>query len=161
MPIWILMFISLFISLLSIFKVLNEWPKVPFVIFLSNALILMTYYSPLIGHSYYLANIYKVIPLIIILVTFAQIDPKPNWSYRALCLVLISQVMLYGIHTISEFQFAYYDGVNTGITAMEFVVLLLGGINVNFNFINRVFGRDCGSSHCSNWVRTDYKSGAK
>ena len=106
--IWLLIIASIAMLLLSKYKVLKQWPKVPIVTLVSNLSILFLFYSPLYGEVYYLANIVKIIPLIMLLVYFASKDPAPSWAYRAMCWLFIGQIAIYGIHIMTNLGFIYY-----------------------------------------------------
>lgn len=157
--IWITLFISLGFTAFSKMKVIPEWPKVFIVSVINNILLLAFYYHPdLYGYTYYLCNVIRVIPLILILVYLAQQDPKPNWTYRAMCLLLIGEIIVYGWHILSGLNSPYYDGLSMATTVIELCIVVFGGFNVErFNVFNNPDHCDS-TSRCSNWVYRDKES---
>lgn len=129
--IWITLFVALGTGILVRLKVIRYWPKIYIVSFLSNMSILGLYYClpNLVGLDYYFVNVLKTAPLVILLVYFAQHDPKQNWSYRAMCWVLITQIITSCIHMWSELTFIYYDELSFTSTVAELIILLVGGHN--------------------------------
>lgn len=157
--IWLLVFLSAAISLLSSFNAIKQWPKISLVILFSNIFILSTYYSDLYGVYYYLANILKTIPAILLLVYLARKDPRPNWSYRATCLILVLQTIIYGIHILSDLSFAGYGICAEAVTYLELVVLLFGGLNVSFTDSHKIICSIHSVPNCSTWVKRNIEIG--
>ena len=156
--IFILALLSGIMVLLSNVKFLKEWPKVPSVALISNISILVLYYSPLHGHLYYLINIIKIIPFILLLVYFASKDPAPSWSYRAMCWVFIGQIGIYGIHIMTDLNFVYYDQSNLAVTLLEFFVVMCGGFNVRTSFMGENFNNNNSSTNSNTWARSHIKN---
>ncbi len=156
--IWLLVLLSGTMIWLSRCGILKQWPKVPAVALISNLSILLIYYSPLSGHIYYLINIVKIAPLIILLVYLASKDPSPAWSYRAMCWIFISQLTIHSLHIILDLKFQYYDISALITTAIEFVVLICGGINVRLSFMGKSNYNRNGTKSSHTWARSHIKS---
>ncbi len=156
--IWLLVFLSGTMLILSRRGILKEWPKVPTVTLISNISILLLFYSPLYGHIYYLINIIKIAPLIMILVYLASKDPSPVWSYRAMCWIFISQLTIHSVHIMLDLKFQYYDVAALITTALEFAVIICGGLNVRLSFMDKSNYNRSGTKNSNTWARSHIKS---
>lgn len=152
--IWIALTLSGIGSLLNYLNLIPKWPNIYIVSFLSNILILGFYYTPsLFGVEYYFLNIVKTAPLIMLLVWLARKDPSPNWSYRALCLVLIMQVMSGGCHILLDLNFFYYDQLSLLATILELIIIVGGGVNVRFSRTPHGTRDSSSTESCSLWAK--------
>ncbi len=151
---------SVLFAVLSATGVLSRWPKIFYVTALSNASVLVLYYLPgLSGHPYYLLGMLKIIPLILLLVYLAQRDPSPNWTYRAICCVLIMQIITSGWHVYANLESPYYDQLSLAATVIELIIIMLGGFNVRISYTLGHTDLCRRSADCSAWVRRDQKGG--
>lgn len=156
--IWLTLGISVGLILLSKFKFIPNWPKVFIVSALSNASMLTFYYLPdLYGYTYYFCNVLRIVPLILILVYLARKDPTPNWTYRAMCLLLIGETVMYGWHILTALNSPFYDGLSLTTSIIELLIITFGGFNVRYSFINHSFYTCDSSKSCSTWVHRDQK----
>lgn len=156
--IWLTLSVSILFIAAAKLNIIPNWPKVFIVSALSNAMMLCLYYSPVYGYTYYLFNIMRIIPLVLLLVYLAQKDPAPNWTYRAMCLLLIFEIITYGWHILSSLQSPYYDQLSLSATVIELIIITLGGFNVDISIgFNNTDNRRR-SSDCSNWAYRDQKS---
>lgn len=154
--IWITLFLAIFFIATSKLKMTPSWPKVFIVSTASNAMVLLFYYTPdLYGYSYYLLNIVRIAPLVLLLVYLARRDPAPNWTYRAMCLLLIFETVTYGWHVLSELNSPYYDELSMGATVIELLIIILGGFNVDISVTFNNSNNRRRSSDFSNWVYRD------
>lgn len=151
--IWLTLVISILFMGATKVEIIPAWPKVFIVAAISNAMMLVFYYHPnLYGYNYYLCNILRIVPLILILVYLAQKDPSPNWTYRAMCLLLIFETITYGWHILSELNSPYYDQLSLSATIIELLIIIMGGFNVRFSIFNSITGNGRSHTHCSTWV---------
>lgn len=156
--IWLTFGLSMLFIGAAKLKIIPSWPKVFIVSAISNAMMLYFYYMPeLYGYNYYLLNTLRIVPLVLILVYLAQRDPAPNWTYRAVCLLLIFETITYGWHILAALNSPYYDQLSLTATVIELLIITLGGFNVRFSFIGDSYRRISGSSDCSTWVHRDQK----
>ncbi len=156
--IWFLVIVSLVMIRLMKKGILKKWPKIPVVSLFSNLSIIFIYYSPLYGDLYYLANLVKIIPLIMLLVYFSSIDPEPSWGYRAMCWVFIMQIAIYAIHIMTGLNFLYYSQSFLASVLLEFVVIISGGLNVRPYFVNKNNNDNSGFKICHSWTKQNQKS---
>ncbi len=153
--IWIVLAIALCLWILSTARITSKWPKVFIVSALSNICILGLYYTPgLYGITYYFINIVKVIPLILLLIWIARADPDQNWSYRAMCLILILQIVTSGWHILTNLSFKFYDELSLFATLLEMLILIIGGLNVNFRWLVGDSRDSDSASRSSTWARS-------
>lgn len=152
--IWLALAASTVLAVLSARGALPNWPKTYIVIALSNAGVLAFYYMPhLYGYLYYLAGMAKIVPLILLLVYFAQKDPAPNWTYRAMCWVFILQIVTIGWHILTGLNSPFYDQLSIIATVAELAVITLGGFNVRFTLISDRAVSSRGAAYCSTWAK--------
>jgi hypothetical protein len=156
--VWLLAILSTAMIVLSKAGKLKQWPKVPLVALLSNISVIIIYNSFSYGQVYYLINIIKIAPLILLLCHFAGKDPAPNWSYRAMCLVFILQIAIHGIHVLTDLNFTYYGQAYFIASAFEFAVILLGGFNVRLSFVDKNNNNTGGAKDRSIWARQNIKA---
>lgn len=136
-----------------------RWPKVFSVSVLSNAAILALFYSPHIyEYGYYLLDLVKVVPLVLLLVYVARKDPAPNWTYRAMCWVFILQIATGGWHILAGLNSPYYDQLSMSTTAIELMIIVIGGFNVRLSIVGKRAGSNCSSPSCSLWVKRNSAS---
>ncbi len=154
---WMLTGLSGTITLLRWSTVLKKWPSISNISFLNNVLILVLFYSSLSGLNYYVIHLLCLEPLIILLVYQARKDPLANWSYRAMCLLLIFQVVNVGSHILTGNNFIYYDKFSLLVTLLEFVLILTGGINVRPIIFGNVLDSFRSFIPCGSWVRSHTK----
>jgi len=147
---WFTTILSGTVSLLRWKGILKSWPKVCIVSFVSCVSMLSLYYSPLSGMNYYLVSIIKIEPLILLLVVLASMDESPNWSYRAMCWILILQIVTDGLHILTNLNFVYFDQFSLTTSILEILVLLFGGLNVRFTLMGKLINR----TGCANTSRT-------
>lgn len=157
--IWLTLALSSGLALSSYLGLTAKWPKFFYVSALSNLSVLALYYTPgMYGYHYYFANILRVLPLIMWLVHLARTDPSPNWTYRALCLILIFQIITGGWHVLASLHSPYYDQLSLAATIMELMVIIIGGFNVRFSAMVRRSNHRHRAAPCSTWARRPHKS---
>lgn len=159
---WFTTFLSGGMVLLRWKGILKAWPSVCIVSFVSSISMLALFYSPLYGMNYYMINVIKIEPLIVLLVILARIDPSPNWSYRAMCWILILHIITDGMHVLTNLDFIYFDQFSLTTSILEILVLLFGGLNVRFTLMGKLISRthsvsDIGT--CSTWAKRDNQRG--
>jgi len=153
---WFTTLLSGGITLLRWKGILKAWPSVCIVSFLSSISMLVLYYSPLYGMNYYMANVIKIEPLIVLLVILARIDPSPNWSYRAMCWILILHIVTDGMHILTNLNFVYFDQFSLTTSILEILVLISGGLNVRFTPVGKLISRTQSIDNintCSTWAK--------
>lgn len=157
--IWLTLGLSISFIVAAKFKFIPSWPKVFIVSAVSNAMMLYLYYMPdLYGYTYYLFNIIRIVPLVLLLVYLAQKDPAPNWTYRAMCLLLIFETITYGWHILAALNSPYYDELSLTATVIELLIITLGGFNVRYSLTTHSFYRCSSPANCSTWAYIDQKS---
>ncbi len=150
---WFTTLLSGVVTLLAWKGILKNWPKISIVSFTSNVSMMLLYYSPLSGMNYYLANVIKIELLIMMLVVLAGSDKSFNWSYRAMCWILILQIFTNGLHMWNNLDFVYFDQFILTTTILEILLLLLGGLNVRFTRMGKLINRVCGTVFSSPWAK--------
>lgn len=156
--IWLTLGLSISFIAANKLNLIPDWPKVFIVSALSNASMLVLYYLPdIYGYTYYFCNVLRIVPLILILVYLARKDSVPNWTYRAMCLLLIGETVMYGWHILAGLNSPFYDEISLTTSIIELLIITLGGSNVRYSFINHNFYTCDSSKNCSTWVHRDQK----